>query len=778
MWTLKMDAESDTKMDTKLDTKMDAKLDAQMDTGMDAHISNHTQATHKAFKPTSFHSLMLGGDAAAALLHLATTDEDCTIVSSDASDAQALLSLCQASVSETAEASMSEAPHPSTALMLHAISKVIDEHTPVVLLAKTQLRGSTLVVEAGAGAGKTTLAECIIHACKLNRHGDRQQILATTMTKAGVNSLKGRADIPSSMVKSLHGLGFHALCTWYVRRIQPILLKAGLLFASDLRSIRNPQPHQSKYKHIMQVLMPPTDFDKEALMHAAAPVSAAYQLMHNFVSMLADKAMEGGLGQVGQKKIEDVVALRQLCTRYELQGHLEKDFIKLSAELQPLCNRAVVLITSYGPGILGDSFNELKTAANTMALERMSDVTPSIRLHAAILMTSLVLQESIKVATQPGWRGNNCFTNALDPKDIMQLPALTFPEMVALPANTRVLAPVVSRAGQPYDVILIDEAQDSNEGQVGLITWAMSKNTQLIVIGDPLQRCFSFAGASSNAFRALTAPRSQGSVDHRLLLNNFRSARLVCDEIQKVLIEDVESDRIVRPTRTDHGEVIRNAHLRDGRLVKWLAEGTVAILARLNAVLAAFQAHFLKIGQPFAILGRDGVLPHLLRVLDRFPDTITLSRLLLELNQMGRSLNSSVDEKDHILCVRVFATSLLEEGVAGFSSSAKQRLSSLIEKAYIGSANADDNAGVRGMPILGSGHSSKGHEFKTVILAEPGLSMIQGIIDRGGEEADDEKHLKYVLVSRARDRLVFLQDVFGTSGCRGIAELCQHQSEF
>ena len=756
---------------------MDAKPDAQMDTEMDAQLSNHTQANPQGIGTHVIPLPMLGGDAAAALLELSATEEEVEIAGSNASDAQALLVLCRGTAPATADV-MNEVVHPSTALVLHAVSKIVDEHTPVVLLAKTQQQGSTLVIEAGAGAGKTSLAERIIHVCKLNRHGNRQQILATTMTKAGVNSLKGRADIPRSMVKSLHGLGFHALCTWYVRRIQPVLLKAGLLSASNSQSIRTPQPHQSKYKIIMQVLMPPSDFDKEALMHAAGPVSAPYQLFHNFVSVLADKAMEGGLGQVGQDGLEDAVALRQLCTRYELQGHLERDFKNLSYEMQPLCNRAAVLITSYGPGILGDNFAAMKTAVNTMAPECMSDVTPSERLHAAILMTSHVLQESVKVATQPGWRGNNCFTNSLDAKDIMQLPALTFPEMVALPANTRVLAPVVSRAGLPFDVIVIDEAQDSNRGQVGLIRWAMSKDTQLIVIADPLQRCFSFASASSLAYGALTASRAQGSIDHRLLLNNFRSSRLICDEIQKVLIEDVESDRMVRPTRSDHGEVIRNAHLRDGRLAKWLAEGTVAILSRLNAVLAAFQAHFLKIGQPFAILGRDGVLPHLLRVLDQFSDTIALSSMLLELNQMGKNLDSSVDEKDHILCIKVFATSLLEEGEAGFSYSAKQRLSCLLEKAYVGSANADDNAAVRGMPILASGHSSKGHEFKSVILAEPGLSMIQAIIDRGGEEADDEKHLKYVLVSRARDRLVFLQDVFATSGSRGIAELCTHHSEF
>ena len=197
----------------------------------------------------------------------------------------------------------------------------------------------------------------------------------------------------------------------------------------------------------------------------------------------------------------------------------------------------------------------------------------------------------------------------------------------------------------------------------------------------------------------------------------------------------------------------------------------MAILSRLNSVLAAFQAHFLKIGQPFAILGQAGVLPQLRRLLDSFPDSILLSTLLLELKQMGMSSTEGIVHKDHIKCLIVFATSLLENG-ANSHASPKVQLLALLDKAYNGSERIDANANVRGMPILGTGHSSKGFEFNTVVLAEPGLATIKAIVDKGGEPAEDEKHLKYVLVSRARDRLVYLQDVFVEGGNRAIAALC------
>jgi len=715
------------------------------------------------------------GDAAADLLGFASDERE----QNACSGASLLLSLLSTvpesdSVTEaTPSSSTSIILHPqpfSNAMILHSSSMVVDEHTPVVLLAKTQPRGSTLVIEAGAGAGKTSLAERIISASRINAHGVRQQILATTMTKAGVNALKSKGDIPASIVKSMHALGYAALKNWYVSKMQPMLLNAGLDFAKDPRRIRQPKPHTTKFEIMCQVLMPPTEFDREDNMHAEGKVSVTYLFMHEFIATLVNKAYEAGLGQVGNESFDDIEALHRTCCYYELEGRLETVFLNLSIEMKTLCNRACALIVAHGAAILSDSRSAMRAAIESLAYEELVQVTATVRLHAALHATSYVLHEAVKVATRPGWRGKNSFTNAMDAKDTMQLPALAFVEMIALPLNVFVQAPIVSLTGQPYDVIVVDEAQDTNLAQAGLVRWAMGEHTQLIVIGDPLQRCFSFASATSVAFTKLQEARAFGNVETRHLLNNFRSSRSICAEIQKVLTEDIESDRQIRPTRTDEGEVLYNAHLRNGRLSKWLAEGTVAILSRLNSVLAAFQAFFLRVGQPYAILGQAGVLPQLRGLLDGFPDTIQLSTLLLELKQKGMS-SDGIAQKDQIKCLIVFAASLLENGSNSLATP-KVQLMALLEKAYQGSVSCDANAYVRGMPILGTGHSSKGFEFNTVVLAEPGLSMIKAIIDKGGEPAEDEKHLKYVLVSRARDRLVYLEDVFVEGGNRAIAELC------
>ena len=84
------------------------------------------------------------------------------------------------------------------------------------------------------------------------------------------------------------------------------------------------------------------------------------------------------------------------------------------------------------------------------------------------------------------------------------------------------------------------------------------------------------------------------------------------------------------------------------------------------------------------------------------------------------------------LCLAIFASSLLPDITSVLS--AKNRLSQHLNQDFKGSSDTANNAKVRGMPILANGHAAKGHEFDTVIIAEPSMMTVQKIIDAGGEE--------------------------------------------
>ena len=667
-----------------------------------------------------------------------------------------------------------DAPHSAPTASIDAttsstlVRTVVDEQTPVVLLARTQPPGSTLYLEAGAGSGKTTCAESVINVSKMDRLGNKVQLLATTMTKSGVHEMKSRAGIPNSIVKSLHALGFNALSVAYKKRVTASLHLHGVL--DRVPHIRLPKPHAGKYKLMAQILLPATALDKEPCMSVPDCVSGAYKLLVAFIEQLTTKAMEAGLGQPGNPDLCDLGALEALVDRYELQPLIERAYNELTFELQPIVDRSVAIILGFGGDALSEPSADVEAMAASFTLP-LSASTPENRLHAGMAVTGVLLGEAIKVAMRPSWRGQNAVRNALNPKDVMYLPSLEFCEMVALPPNVAVQAPILSKNGAKYDFILVDEAQDSNMAQAGLIKWAAAAHTQLIIIGDPKQRCFSFASASARALSALLAPRELGVVDQRALKNNYRCARLICKEVQSVL-DEMQCNRVVCPVRPDDGEVIHHASLRRGELQTWMADGSLAILARLNAVLACFKAHFLQVGQPFAVLGQEGVLPQLLRLLGTFDDLATLATIVLHLRSLVTSDSKlSLEQMDIALCLNIFASSLLPELYSG-TASAKRRLTQLLDKAYKGSTSGADNATIRGMPIISNGHAAKGHEFDTVIIAEPSLMTIAKILDKGGEEAEDELHLKYVLLSRAKNRLVYLEDKFKAHGAQGIADLC------
>ena len=654
----------------------------------------------------------------------------------------------------------------------------VDEHTPIVLETRTCPMGSTFFVEAGAGGGKTTLSDKIIHANKRDREGDMQveELLATTMTRAGVNELKSRKNVPSSIVKSLHSLGNIAIREHYRTTLTEHLTLRGITY--DATMIRMPERHPSKHVIMLQMLLPPTSLDKEPNMPCPDNISAGYKLFASYALLLSEKALEAGFGQIGRPGMHDLDKLAELSTRYELDGKVEKTYDNMPRETRPLADLAAARVTRFGVNELSQPEAEQLTRLHeTGPTEHLIFVVDmAVRLRAAIMVTSHLLIESVKVAMRPKWMGRNSFKNALDTSDIMVLPALTFAEMVALPPNPSVAAPIRSRNGKRYRLILVDEVQDSNCAQAGLIKWAMGDTTLLVLVGDRLQRCYSFASASTEALEMLMEPRPHGPVEVRTLNNNFRSARTICEEIQKVLVNDVGSHRIVRPVVRDHGEVIRNATLQHGILQKWLEEGTVAILSRLNSVLAAFKSHFLQVGLPFAVLGRKGVLPNLLKIVENHPENANaeLKDILLAMRSLITSDKSTSETKDHALCLSIFVEALIKEDPISIKQTAKQRLMVRLHAAYACSGGDDDcnNAKTRGMPIMASGHTSKGHEFRTVIIAEPKNMMLKQIVQRGGDEADDETHLKYVLVSRAEMRLVFLTDVFFKEGPRGIARIC------
>ena len=110
----------------------------------------------------------------------------------------------------------------------------------------------------------------------------------------------------------------------------------------------------------------------------------------------------------------------------------------------------------------------------------------------------------------------------------------------------------------------------------------LGPKTKLTVIFDRKQRIFTFAASDPSALDMLVGTCTREFV----LLNNFRSGRDICTEIQNVLLTDCSFEREVRCCRSTAGEIIQAASLSDlERLKAYQADGTVAFVCRLSAPL-------------------------------------------------------------------------------------------------------------------------------------------------------------------------------------------------
>ena len=107
----------------------------------------------------------------------------------------------------------------------------------------------------------------------------------------------------------------------------------------------------------------------------------------------------------------------------------------------------------------------------------------------------------------------------------------------------------------------------------------------------------------------------EGKVAEWTLLQNYRNARLICEELVSILSHIQNIDRQLVPMRNVDGEIIHHGNCWHGKLDQWLADGTLFILSRKNDVLVAFALYFLRTRRPFAMLGavcarRDSTPPN------------------------------------------------------------------------------------------------------------------------------------------------------------------------
>lgn len=271
-----------------------------------------------------------------------------------------------------------------------------------------------------------------------------------------------------------------------------------------------------------------------------------------------------------------------------------------------------------------------------------------------------------------------------------------------------------------YPLVYIDEAQDLSALNHAMLKKIVRRN-RIVAVGDPLQSIYAFRGASTGAMRHL---RETFSMQTLPLTISFRCPRAVVRHVHW------HAPEMRWPEWAKEGEV--------RVLTKWgpedIPEGA-AIICRNNAPLMRTALRLLRAGRRPLVLGNDilrGLLKDLKRLGDPEQDREASLRALEALRlTLEARYRSAAFIADKIECLRVFidATPNLGQAIT----------------------RAEHVFKMQGSITLCTGHKSKGLEFNDVFFLDEHLV-------RGGPGEGDpqEQNLRYVIATRAKERLTYI----------------------
>lgn len=277
-----------------------------------------------------------------------------------------------------------------------------------------------------------------------------------------------------------------------------------------------------------------------------------------------------------------------------------------------------------------------------------------------------------------------------------------------------------------YDLIFVDEAQDLNRAQIELI---LPCAPHIVCVGDRWQSIYGFRGADVNAIPRIS---ERLHADELPLDICYRCDSSIIAEAQRLVPE-------IKARETAPEGAVLEMKVREA--VALVNDGD-AILSRVNAPLMSICLYLLSQGRKAKIAGRD-IGDNLIRFIDDLYEGDSLTGFFealadyeaTEIPKLVAADRSTVEVEDRIACLMALSTGL----------KTVRDLRTRIESLF-----ADE---VREGVTLSSIHKAKGMEWPTVVIVRPDLLPHPKATTP--TDAQQEKNLEYVAITRAKQRLVF-----------------------
>lgn len=297
-----------------------------------------------------------------------------------------------------------------------------------------------------------------------------------------------------------------------------------------------------------------------------------------------------------------------------------------------------------------------------------------------------------------------------------------------------------------YDLILVDEAQDTNAIQQALIFRMLAPGGRVVVFGDRYQSINGFRGADVDAFATFTLALAEGhrgtvtrplTVSRRCPQSHVRAAQVLVPDLRAM--PDAEEGTILEADRVDWVD-----HAEPGDLV----------VSRTNAPLVAACMQLWGRGVKARVVGRDlskGLWALVKRHLDR-EDNLPAVLSAVEndvLRDCGKEQSKEIPSRtrlqglqDKLECIRAIA-----DGCSG-----KVEFIDRLTRVFM--SDADAEAGGGGEVRLGTVHRTKGLEADRVFVLVP--ELLPHPMAKTAEDMAQERNLAYVAMTRSKQTLVWV----------------------
>lgn len=314
-------------------------------------------------------------------------------------------------------------------------------------------------------------------------------------------------------------------------------------------------------------------------------------------------------------------------------------------------------------------------------------------------------------------------------KSIANRRFVDFDDMIYLPVAMKYSLPT-------FDNVFVDECQDLNRAQIEMILGMVKKpNGRIIAVGDPKQSIYGFRGADTDAMprikEVLDAKELPLSVCYRCPTSHIELAQEIVPYIESApnakegIVENISSDQF--------------NNMVDG-------EKEPLVLCRTNAPMISYALRLIKEGRKAHVRGSD---------IGSYLRGIVIGFNAKSISELNTKINEWENSQLEFLTKR-WASVAVRDTICDYADVmrefAKQSANPYDVVKTIDRVFSDAKDGT----IFSTVHKAKGLEADTVYIIRPDqLPLIRK--DQQPWELDQEMNLKYVALTRSKDKLVFVK---------------------